>query len=446
VAVTAATPAYADPSVDAGQNATGPALELPEEQRPFPWLAAHRGQWRSAPENSIPAVEDAMRDGSEIIEIDIRMTKDGHLVLMHDETVDRTTNGSGKVSDLTLDQIKDLRLRKGLGSGPAPLTDQRVPTFDQVLDAVEGKNVLLNLDKGWPIREALYAALERRGMAEYGLFKGAPNAEEATQFMSAHPDALYMHIVNDSNHADAGAFTDRVPVAFEVVFDRMDDVQAQPEYWAKLDAISEIWINTMWSSLDAGYTDEASLRDPKLGWQEMVDRGATMIQTDNVTMFDAWREGVDVTRVGMSSSSIRVQAEDYINDPAHYGDDTSNSCGSSAIRDASSPVDACNLDGAHVVQDARNGEWFTLPVEVPKSGHYRVRIRHSSDTAPGGTVRLDLGDGYRDANELPNTTHERAFEITRLGKYEFEAGRQQVRLRFTHPDSLSVDWIQLDPA
>lgn len=67
--------------------------------------AAHRGQWRSAPENSLRAFEAAFADGAELVETDVRTTRDGVLVLMHDPTVDRTTDGTGAVADLTWAQL-----------------------------------------------------------------------------------------------------------------------------------------------------------------------------------------------------------------------------------------------------------------------------------------------------------------------------------------------------
>ncbi len=63
------------------------------------------------PENTLPAIEKAIEIGADLIEIDIRQTSDGHLVLMHDQTVNRTTHGRGRVSDLTLDQILALEIK-----------------------------------------------------------------------------------------------------------------------------------------------------------------------------------------------------------------------------------------------------------------------------------------------------------------------------------------------
>lgn len=443
---TAVLPANAAPqNVHSAAEADKQQLQLPLSEKAYPWIASHRGQWRVAPENSLQAITSAVKDGAEIIEIDVRRTADGHLVLMHDETVDRTTDGTGKVSDLTLAQIKELHLQEGLGNGPAPVTDQKVPTFQEALGAVEGKNVLLNLDKGWDVREQMYQELAERDMVDYGLFKGAPNAAEANEFMATHPDALYMHVVNDAQAGDFEQFTTHMPVAFELVYDNPNDVQAQQAYWDKVDAVSDIWINTMWSSLADGHTDEASLRDPALGWQSLVDRGADMLQTDNVRTMNAWREGRDVTKLGTKPSSIRIQAEDYIDDPALYRDSNPrNECGPRAIRNTSSAVDACNLDGAHIVQYIRDGEWFTLPVEIKQPGNYQLSIRHSSDTEPGGTVSVDTGKGFGKPIELPNTTHNRAFQVTDLGKFKLDRGTQQIKLKFSHSDYASVDWIQLD--
>lgn len=454
ILLTAVTPAMANAQslVDYGSATSSigvPAAEslsLPLKDEPRPWVAAHRGQWRDHPENSLPAILQAARDGAEVIEIDIKRTKDGHLVLMHDDTVDRTTSGSGRVEDLTLAQIKDLRLRQGLGNGPAPVSDLQVPTFAETLEAVSGQNVLLNLDKGWNYRDQLISELNDAGMLDYGLFKGAPNAAEANEFMASHPDAQYMHIINADQIRDVEGFTAHVPDAIEVAFESPGDAQVQPQYLAEIEKKTDLWLNSMWDSVSGGYTDEASLRDPKLGWESLVDMGADVIQTDDVRIMDAWRDGTDVTRIGMGPSTIRVEAEDYIDDPAFYSDsDEKNECEpGKAIGNPDSPVDACDLDGAHIVQYVRDGEHFTLDVEVEEQGEYNLSLRHSADTEPGGTVTVDAGEGKQEPVSLPNTTHNRAFTVTDLGKLNLSKGSHKIELSFSHPDYLSVDWLQLD--
>ena len=74
-------------------------------------VVAHRGDWKHSVENSLPAVQNAIDMRVDVVETDVRRTADGRLVLMHDATIDRTTNGQGKVAELTLDPIRKCRLK-----------------------------------------------------------------------------------------------------------------------------------------------------------------------------------------------------------------------------------------------------------------------------------------------------------------------------------------------
>lgn len=94
-------------------------------------MIAHRGLSYFYPENTLPSFYKACEYGFKLIETDIEMTSDGYFVIMHDETVDRTTNGTGKVSDLTLSQIRQLTITGGNGIESYP--DLRVPTLEDFL-------------------------------------------------------------------------------------------------------------------------------------------------------------------------------------------------------------------------------------------------------------------------------------------------------------------------
>lgn len=96
-------------------------------------VVAHRGYHLSAPENSIHALQESIRVGADYMEIDLHTTKDGAIVLMHDGTVNRTTDGTGTIRSLTLDQIKALHFKK------EERPDEKVPTFDEILTASKGK-------------------------------------------------------------------------------------------------------------------------------------------------------------------------------------------------------------------------------------------------------------------------------------------------------------------
>jgi len=96
-------------------------------------LSAHRGDVAAAPENTIPAFTSAVAKGAPQIEFDVNMSSDGHLVIMHDATVDRTTDGTGKVTDLTLAELR--ALDSGSWFGPE-FAGTRIPTLRETLEAI----------------------------------------------------------------------------------------------------------------------------------------------------------------------------------------------------------------------------------------------------------------------------------------------------------------------
>lgn len=112
---------------------------LNDRDCPFPRLCAHRGFNAIAPENSLPALAMAVAIGAQEIEMDLWVSKDGDLIVCHDSTVDRTTNGTGRINDLTTKELRSL----DAGSWFSP--DYRgiqLPLFEEVLDLAAGKAVL----------------------------------------------------------------------------------------------------------------------------------------------------------------------------------------------------------------------------------------------------------------------------------------------------------------
>src|SRR5438094_732582 len=108
---------------------------LPPLKHPIA-VIAHRGGRALSPENTLTAIRKAISLGVDYVELDIRAAKDGPLVIMHDSDVDRTTNGHGKVKDLTLAEIRAL----DAGSKFDPkYAGQKVPTFEEVLKLCKGK-------------------------------------------------------------------------------------------------------------------------------------------------------------------------------------------------------------------------------------------------------------------------------------------------------------------
>ena len=106
------------------------------------FVAAHRADWKYAPENSLQALRNAIFFGADIIETDVRQTRDGHFVMMYDATVDRMTNGTGLISEMSLEEIRRLRLKTNWGQS----TQMSVATLDEYVEEAKGR-VNLYLDK-----------------------------------------------------------------------------------------------------------------------------------------------------------------------------------------------------------------------------------------------------------------------------------------------------------
>ncbi len=104
-----------------------------------PWVIAHRGYSQNFPENTLAAVQGALTAGVPMIEIDVMFSRDRRLVVIHDASLDRTTNGQGAVNDFTMAELKQLDAGSWFGS---KFADERLPEISEVLDLVNGQTRL----------------------------------------------------------------------------------------------------------------------------------------------------------------------------------------------------------------------------------------------------------------------------------------------------------------
>lgn len=243
-------------------------------------VASHRGDWRNFPENSLPAIDNAIKMGVDIVELDVQRTKDGVLILMHDGTLDRTTTGKGKVSEVTMDSIAKLKLKNGC----AIRTIHKVPTLEEALVHAKGK-IMLNLDKADRFFEEVYALMKKTGTTKQVIMKGSKSAEDVKkQFGNYLEDVIYMPIVNlDKNNAKQQIekfCRDMNPVAFELLFVK-DSNPLPVEVKTMLDGKSLIWYNTLWDTMAGGHDDDMSLQNLNAGYGYLIDTlGCRIIQTD----------------------------------------------------------------------------------------------------------------------------------------------------------------------
>ena len=131
----------------------------------YPLVVAHRGGAGLAPENTLAAFRMALEVGADAIELDVRLTRDGRVAVIHDRTVDRTTGGRGPVGSYTLAELK--ALDAGSWFGPQYL-GERVPTLEEVFDAVPGDFPVYVEMKArgpgaWPLVKSVAGIIRGRG-------------------------------------------------------------------------------------------------------------------------------------------------------------------------------------------------------------------------------------------------------------------------------------------
>ncbi|MUV37093.1 Glycerophosphodiester phosphodiesterase [Lentibacillus sp. JNUCC-1] len=162
-------------------------------QRPI--VVAHRGVPSLAPENTMAGYNLAYDLGADLIETDIQQTKDGHLIIMHDSTVNRTTNGTGKVSDLTLNEIR--QLDAGIIFGP-DFEGEKVPTFKEFLDGFKKKDVVLLVElKADNIEEAVLQEIKDAGIEDKVVLQSF-SVEHVKKFREIAPEMSVGYLYSSS--------------------------------------------------------------------------------------------------------------------------------------------------------------------------------------------------------------------------------------------------------
>jgi len=267
-------------------------------------VACHRGDWRNFPENSISAIESIIRMGADIMELDLKMTKDSVLVLSHDKDVKRCTNfssifrdepgKSAKVCDLTYAEIQRLSLKRAHG---VVIDTVKMPTLRQALLCCKDR-ICVNVDQGYEYYDQVLAITEELGVTDQILIKGKKPIEVVAEHEAKYPhNMMYMPIVDIQKEKGIALFNSYmeqgvVPLAYEVCWQNNDD-DAFPEACRKIrEQGSKIWVNTIWASLCGGdgNDDDAAYiaADPGDVYQQYIDQGVSMIQTDRPELLIGW--------------------------------------------------------------------------------------------------------------------------------------------------------------
>jgi glycerophosphoryl diester phosphodiesterase len=226
-------------------------------------VAAHRAAHLDYPENSLPAIQKAIDIGVDIIELDVKVTKDGIPVLMHDGTIDRTTTGSGKPSDYTYEELKNFRLIHKTDT-----TDQFIPTFEEALLTVKG-HTLIDIDIKTDRLDPIIEVIKKLECEDHVFW--FDNDYEALEYVrSADPDFMLMPRAYSYEMADSAILRFRpevIHIDFSFYNQKVVDLLKASN--------SRIWINAL------GIPDLAIANQRE---DEAIDKllafGANIIQTD----------------------------------------------------------------------------------------------------------------------------------------------------------------------
>lgn len=151
-------------------------MNIIKNRRKYPYyvlVSAHRGYWADFPENSLSAFRKAIEAGADIVEMDVRLTKDNVMVVFHDACLDRMTNAYGRLNQYTYDQIKDLYLRNHEGQ----LTGYHILRLDDAMDVLKGEAVIaLDIKEGGILFDKTFVRvlklLKEKGMLRHSIVKG----------------------------------------------------------------------------------------------------------------------------------------------------------------------------------------------------------------------------------------------------------------------------------
>lgn len=259
--------------------------EINDPNSDYVVVISHRGDWRNYPENSIPAIESVIRMGVDMMELDVKMTKDSVLVLMHDQTINRMTNGKGLIKDMTYDSLMTFKLKRAHNVTTDSL---RIPTLREALLCCKDR-ILVNVDHAYPYYKEIVELTEELGVTGQVLMKGKSNIDKVNEDMAKHENnLLYMPIIDINRPKGQALFAEYlernvVPMAFEVCWqvpgEEIDNCAAEIKKMG-----SKLWVNTFWPSVCGGLgnDDDAALAaaDPAEVYAQYLEMGASMIQTD----------------------------------------------------------------------------------------------------------------------------------------------------------------------
>lgn len=250
-------------------------------------IATHRGMVTgNIPHNTLPAFETAIRHGTDMIETDLTMCKDGTIVIFHPRQEKNHLGLDVHIDEMTVEEVKQLRYLNDCRAA----TDFGILTLDEFLEIYKNR-CLINLDHGWHFFPEMLHAVRKHGMEEQVLIKTPMKCKEDLQYAQIiekiAPDMMYMPIYKNEDLLTETLEEMNVNfIGAELVFEEENNILATEAYMRRHHEKGRLlWCNSILYNckkpLSGGHTDDVSVSvDPDLGWGWIIDRGFDIIQTD----------------------------------------------------------------------------------------------------------------------------------------------------------------------
>ncbi len=256
-------------------------------------IVAHRGTFGgNIPCNVIPAFETAIKQGADMVELDVDMTADGKLVIFHPGMEPAILNTGRRVPDMSWEELSQYRY---VNYDRTP-TQFPVNSFDDVFEALKGR-CYINVDKFWGHPQEIYHAIKRHGMIDQVLVKSTPSDQVLRVLSDVAPELPFMAIVRDSNPYHEQLMQSGLNyVGIEVLFADESAEVASPTYIERMHQDGKLlWVNAIiydhTIQLTAAHSDDAAIcGDPDFGWGWLARRGYDLIQTDWPIMLKSYLE------------------------------------------------------------------------------------------------------------------------------------------------------------
>lgn len=246
-------------------------------------VVAHRGAaGGNIPCNTLASYEVALKQGADMLEVDVSISADGKLFLFHPLMERAHLNRPLLLSALPFSLIKKLRY---VNADNTP-TQFGIASFDDFLEQFKGR-CYINIDKFWSNPEKIYEAIKRHGMTEQMLVKSKPSEKVFDLLENLAPELPYMPIVKETCNCHEELMKRNINyIGIETCFKTDGAEVAQDEFIEKIHADGKLlWVNSIIfnhkNQLAGGHSDDTALTvSEDLGWGHLADKGYDFIQTD----------------------------------------------------------------------------------------------------------------------------------------------------------------------